>query len=323
MQKTQPLRPKYWSINAQDLVMQAHKHANSLQQTLPEELGMGYSNIFQLDPDLSYIETQYAPTRDLAILSQIDTQEPRMVITLDLQGQSRFIAHHGQEIVFTEGCTSITTFNSSLGERQYAANSAVTQLRFAITKSWLEKYLDSQHDTWFGNGSVKQLSHRPISQTGLMAAQQLLNNKASGQFKQILMHAQALSILAAELEPLCTEQSASAKRFNAKDQKIAQLAREILAQEFKNPPSVADLAKRLGTNQFKLKQLCHHFYNTTPYGLLADIRMQIAYQMLETGQYHIGVVADFVGYAHASNFSSAFVKYYGVSPKTMVKKYKY
>jgi AraC-like DNA-binding protein len=47
--------------------------------------------------------------------------------------------------------------------------------------------------------------------------------------------------------------------------------------------------------------------------------MQLAYQLLETKQYPVNVVADKVGFAHASNFTLAFVKHFGVSPKAVGK----
>jgi len=98
---------------------------------------------------------------------------------------------------------------------------------------------------------------------------------------------------------------------------IAKLAREILYHEFKNPPSVEKLSKRVGTNQFKLKKLFHHFFNTTPYGLILEIRMNYAYQLLKSTHCKVSVAADLVGYNHASNFSAAFTKYFGISPKSI------
>ena len=101
---------------------------------------------------------------------------------------------------------------------------------------------------------------------------------------------------------------------------IVTKARNILESEFRTPPTVAELARRVGTNQFKLKQLFHNFYDTTPYAFLYEVRMKVAYKMLESKYCHVNEVADFVGYQHASNFSSAFIKYFGVSPKYITKK---
>ena len=135
------------------------------------------------------------------------------------------------------------------------------------------------------------------------------------------MHGQAMSILASELSHLYRDKHQDSAGFNQKDKAIAKSARDILFHEFKNPPSVEELSKRVGTNQFKLKKLFHHFFNNTPYGLLLEIRMNNAYQLLESRQCQVSVAADLVGYNHASNFSAAFIKHFGVSPKAISKKH--
>jgi len=133
------------------------------------------------------------------------------------------------------------------------------------------------------------------------------------------MHGQAMSLLAFELSPLSEDKRRNLTRLDQKDAAIAKSARDILLREFRNPPSVEDLSKRVGTNQFKLKQLFHHFFSNTPYGLLLEIRMNNAYQLLESTRCQVGIAADLVGYSHASNFSAAFIKYFGIPPKALHK----
>jgi AraC family transcriptional activator of pyochelin receptor len=321
MRETQQKTAKRWRIRADDLPSQVQQQNNCLHQSLPEEAGVGHSNIFQLDEDLSYIETLYTPSRDLAVLSHIENPEPRMVITLGLKGHSRFSGNQGDEVIFNEGYTSITTFNSSIGERQYEANKSITQLRFSLSKKWLDKYFgENKFIKYFNKSGIQQLSYQPISHQGIIAAQQLLTNNVSSEVRTLFMHGQAMSLLAAELSHLCEDKYENSGRFNQKDREIANLARDILYLEFKKPPSVEELSKRVGTNQFKLKKLFHYFFSNTPYGLLMEIRMNNAYQLLESTRCHVSVAADFVGYSHASNFSVAFIKYFGISPKVISKK---
>jgi AraC-like DNA-binding protein len=190
-----------------------------------------------------------------------------------------------------------------------------------LSKKWLDRYFGENKFTQFFNKSgIQQLSYQPISHQGIIAAQQLLTSNVSSEVRPLFMHGQAMSLLAAELSPLCEDKSENSARFNQKDREIANLARDILYLEFKKPPSVEELSKRAGTNQFKLKKLFHHFFNNTPYGLLLEIRMNNAYQLLESTRCHVSVAADFVGYSHASNFSVAFIKHFGISPKAISKK---
>jgi AraC-like DNA-binding protein len=322
MKKTQQLTAKRWSIKNDELPSQFQQTNNCLHQSLPKEAGSGYSNIFQLDKDLSYIETLYTPIKELTILSHVDLQEPRMVVTIGLKGSSGFSGNQGDRVVFNEGFTSITTFNSSIGERQYEANKSITQLRFSMNKKWLDRYFGENKFTHlFNKNSIQQVSYQPVSHQGMCAAQQLLTCNVSREIRSIFMHGQAMSLLAAELTPLCEAQPQDGGIINEKDQRIAKLARDILFHEFKNPPSVETLSIRVGTNQFKLKKLFHHFFKNTPYGLLLEFRMNKAYQLLESTRCQVSVAADFVGYSHASNFSSAFIKHFGVSPKTISKKH--
>jgi AraC family transcriptional regulator, transcriptional activator of the genes for pyochelin and ferripyochelin receptors len=307
-----------WRISSDEL--QCRQQENCLHQSLPAELGIGRSAIFQLDHDLSYIETCYTPSKDLAVLSRIDYQEPRLVVTLSLKGQSRFSGNNGNELVFNEGYTSITTIQSSIGERQYQAHKPTMQLRFALSKNWLDRYLGEYKTAQLLNKNGSQLlSHRPISPQAIHAAQQLLKRNNSKEPGRIFMHGQVMSLLAFELNPLCQDNRRNSAQFSQTDAAIAKSARDILFNEFKNPPSVEELSKRVGTNQFKLKSLFHHFFNNTPYGVLLDIRMSNAYRLLESRQCHVSAVADQVGYSHASNFSTAFIRYFGISPKAISK----
>jgi len=318
--QTRSATTRRWSINSDELQLQQKN--DCLHQSLPENLGVGCSAIFQLDQDLSYIETRYTPSKDLAVLSRIDCQEPRLMVTLGLKGQSCFAGNSGDEFVFREGYTAITTIQSSIGERQYQAHKPTMQLRFALSKNWLNRYFgESKAAQLLGKSGTQLLNCQPISPQAMHAAQQLLNCNASTETSRIFMHGQAMSLLAFELIPLSEDKRRNLTRLDQKDAAIAKSARDILLREFRSPPSIEDLSKRVGTNQFKLKQLFHHFFTNTPYGLLLEIRMNNAYQLLESTRCQVSVAADMVGYSHASNFSAAFIKHFGVSPKTVSKKH--
>lgn len=309
---------KRWSISSDELQLRPQK--DCLHQSLPEELGIGRSAIFQLDQDLSYIETRYTPSKDLAVLSRIDYQEPRLMVTLGLKGQSRFTGNNGDDLIFREGYTAITTLQSSIGERHYQAHKPTMQLRFALNKNWLDRYFgEDKAAQLFNKNGTQLLNYQPISLQAMYAAQQLLNCDVSAETSLMFMHGQAMSLLAYELIPLSENKRRNLMRLNQKDAAVAKSARDILLCEFRNPPSVEDLSKRVGTNQCKLKQLFHHFFNNTPYGLLLEIRMNNAYQLLESTRCQVSVAADLVGYSHASNFSTAFIKYFGISPKALQK----
>lgn len=308
------------SIRNEELSTEFLPGEQCLQQLLPDHLGVGYSKAYQLEQDFSYIETRYAPRKNVAILSNIEQQEPRLVVTLGIKGRSRFINNHGSELLFKQGYTSITTFGSSTGERQYEAEKDMFQLRFSMGKNWLDRVFGKTKTAGlFNRPDMRLLSCQPISAEGVLAVQMLTACNVADEVKPVFRRGLAMTVLASELNHLFQDAPQHSAKFSQQDQAKAMLARDILFNEFRHPPSVADLAKRVGTNQLKLKQLFHHFLNNTPYGLLLEIRMNHAYQLLKTGQCHVSVAADLVGYQHASNFSAAFAKHFGLSPKQIAK----
>jgi len=89
---------KRWSINNNELPLQFQHKYDRFQQSLPENLGQGFTNIFQLDHHLTFMETDYRPSKDLSILNKIDSDEPRLIITLSLKGNSCFSSNQGNTI---------------------------------------------------------------------------------------------------------------------------------------------------------------------------------------------------------------------------------
>jgi len=313
-------RPTRWRIRNDALKTLQQRHC--LHQPLPNELGNGYTDIYPLEKDLSYIESNYQPNKDLAVVSHMNNQQARLVVTLGIKGSSCFVSHQGEEVLFNKGYTSITTFNSCSGERQYQAGDSILQLRFAMSKDWLLRYFDNKQikKTFSNSNNIQNISYKPITAHGLMLANQLLSITATNENNKIFIHGQAMLLLASELKPVFSPQNKTKDTYTEKDKEIANKAREILFQEFKIPPSVEQLSKRVACNQFKLKKLFHHFFNNTPYGVLLEIRMNKAYQLLDSSGCHVNIAADHVGYNHASNFSTAFIKYFGVSPKSIYQK---
>lgn len=303
----------HWRVKNEDLPIAVQAHC--VEQSLLNELGTGCSKFFQLDTGLNYIDTDYTPTKNFSVLSQIEATEPRMVITLGLQGTSGFTDKHGMELLFNAGHTSIATFANSMGERHYQAQQTVKQLRISLSQTWLARYFDAAQTERLFSHQLNVLSYRPISAQGRVLIQQLKQNTVAPELQRVFIQAQIMNLLVTELSGLYQPVS----QFSEKDKAIALLARDILLADYQHPPSVEQLAKLAGTNSFKLKQLFKHFFANTPYGVLLENRMNRAYHLLSVKRYHVNTVAELVGYDHASNFSTAFTKYFGLSPKQLNK----
>ncbi len=289
---------------------------NCRSQRLPRELGQGCSRFYQLEAEFNLIETDYVPEKHLAVFSHIDSGEPRMVLTLGLSGCSGFDGRNGEQIVFKPGQCTLTVFNSSDGWRRYQSSQALNQLRFTMTQGWIDRHFgEGTLSRFFETLTMRAVSQRPISPVAAQLARCMKDN--AGVENPLFRRGLATAIVASELNDLIDAFETGSVAMLSKDKRMADTAREILEAEYADPPSLAELSRRIGTNQFKLKQLFRQHFDNTPYGMLLDIRMDKAYRMLVKGHCSVGLAAEAVGYAHASNFSAAFAKYYGFPPKNV------
>lgn len=91
-------------------------------------------------------------------------------------------------------------------------------------------------------------------------------------------------------------------------------ARDIICSEYLNPPSLHDLALRVGTNECTLKAGFKEAFRTTVFNYLFDYHMNIAIHYLLDTNKSIGEVAGLVGYEHQAHFCTAFKRKFNVTP---------
>lgn len=91
-------------------------------------------------------------------------------------------------------------------------------------------------------------------------------------------------------------------------------ARCLLEQEYMNPPSIAELARQVGTNATVLKKGFRHLYKETIYGYLFEYRMNIAHKLIVDSHIPIAEIAEKSGYAYQSHFTTAFKRKFGLTP---------
>ena len=68
-------------------------------------------------------------------------------------------------------------------------------------------------------------------------------------------------------------------------------ARDILEQRMEEPPSLLELARLVGLNDYKLKQGFRQVFGTTVFGYLREYRLEKARQLLSTDTMSVTEVA--------------------------------
>ncbi len=92
-------------------------------------------------------------------------------------------------------------------------------------------------------------------------------------------------------------------------------ARNILIDNLDSPPSLGELAKAIGMNEYNLKVGFKNVYGLPAFKYLQEHRLGLAKKLLGEGQLQVSEIADRVGYKSSSHFIEAFRKKYGNTPK--------
>jgi len=92
-------------------------------------------------------------------------------------------------------------------------------------------------------------------------------------------------------------------------------AKEYLLKHEDHPPTIKELARLAGLNEYQLKAGFKEIYGNTVFGYLLDHKMDHARVLLDSHKYQVAQVAYQIGYANPSHFIAAFKKKFGVTPK--------
>jgi transcriptional regulator GlxA family with amidase domain len=92
------------------------------------------------------------------------------------------------------------------------------------------------------------------------------------------------------------------------------LAQEILLSDIENPPSLTELAHKIGINTNKLKKEFKAQFGVPVFKYLQNERLKKAYNLIKNEQNTIQEAAWAVGYDSLGSFSNAFERKFGYRP---------
>jgi AraC-like DNA-binding protein len=171
----------------------------------------------------------------------------------------------------------------------------------------------------------KDLILETVPMTGALmrAVVDIVNTRFLGRLRHTYIKAKALELLCETVYLLTheSELTTSDLRLSWRDKRQLDKARQTIRQDCVNAPTISELSRQLGLNQRKLKMGFKQLFGTPVFQYTQNLRLEKALQLLQTGDYSIREVADAVGYGYAKNFTTAFKKRYGVSPKVARKSF--
>jgi AraC-like DNA-binding protein len=167
-------------------------------------------------------------------------------------------------------------------------------------------------------GRELELSPQPLHLNLALhqAIQEVLKCRFQGPLKKLFLYSKALEILILQAEAFEQHLAQAPRTVRSEyDQERLLFARDYLIQHLHLPPSLPELARIAGLNEFKLKRGFKEQFGQTVFGYLADFRLQEARAQLIEGQKTASELAFELGYSSLQHFSAAFKKKFGVSPR--------
>jgi len=157
----------------------------------------------------------------------------------------------------------------------------------------------------------------------LSLAKEIYNSPFDGMLNNIYLQSRVYEIIHNEFLSLINEKDNKQKIIlSQKDIESLHKAKKLILENKRNF-SLDELSKKTALNQTKLKYGFKQLFNTTPGNIMLEAKMYEAKKLLETSEYNVSEIAQITGYKYIQSFTRAFIKFFGIAPKELMKNRKY
>lgn len=133
----------------------------------------------------------------------------------------------------------------------------------------------------------------------------------------LFLEAQILELLALQRQQLDQPVRHNGVALSDADIDRMHEARDLLLREMTDPPTLSELARRVGTNEYKLKRGFKAIFGNSPYAFLLEHKMERARTCLLDTDWTIAEIAYHVGYSDPAHLTHAFRNQYGICPSDL------
>ncbi|WP_247236616.1 helix-turn-helix transcriptional regulator [Telluribacter sp. SYSU D00476] len=137
-----------------------------------------------------------------------------------------------------------------------------------------------------------------------------------GDLKKLFIESKVIELLMLQIEQINATALQRSTSKGSDWQKIEE-AKRILEETYQSPPTITELARMIGLNEFRLKKDFKEQVGNTIYGFVLQQRMELARNWLLEQEKSIGEIAHLVGYRNHAHFTAAFKKYFKYLPSEL------
>ena len=286
-------------------------------------VGQGWVRFADLRRGLQISVEDYRMKEDMVIRCQHFHGDPLKLYFLISGELSGVVGSPASPFVLQAGQNCLTAFGGDCASITYYADRAYLAVTILLDPGFLRAFLeDNSKQLQPLLQSVETFFHADSTSPAMqIALHQILHCPYQGSLKQIYIESKAIELIALKLAQISEQAKLPPKNsaLQPGDIDCIHNAKDILIGNIEFPPSLLELAKKAGTNDYKLKIGFRQVFGTTVFGYLRKQRMERARQLLLEKRMNVSEVAQTVGYNSLSRFSTAFKDYFGITPKAYQK----
>jgi len=155
----------------------------------------------------------------------------------------------------------------------------------------------------------------PLLSAIMLNVDQILSCKLAEPLRSIFLSAKVMEILCTLVAQI-NERGAGLRLFSSKGFKVHSIeaAAEIYRRELRSPPTVEQVAERVGMDRRELTKGFQEAFGVTPHRYQLQKRMEYAESLLNQGGRSISEIGRLVGYQGYRTFVRAYGGYFGRPP---------
>ncbi|MCR9154559.1 MAG: helix-turn-helix transcriptional regulator [Croceimicrobium sp.] len=290
-------------------------------EILQSEINTPKSRVKQLalNEDEAMVKVEHPEGEDLGL--KIDVDQSLIQFYFAFEGAATFSFNQGAYQLQLKTGTCLLFYNplqSLPMDMMVKPGSKLLHLYLSV-ESLHRMFVDASEELAFinpENVDKKFYSETALNPVTTLALSQIFQLPVNGASQSIYEKAKVYEILAWYFNRSEETDIESCPFLENEDnvQKI-RLAKKILIEKMTDPPTIPQLAKEIGLNEYRLKEGFKNIYGTTVFKYLSDYRMDVARHILEDGKVKVNEAAYQIGYTNPSHFIAAFRKKFGVTPK--------
>jgi len=165
------------------------------------------------------------------------------------------------------------------------------------------------------NAKTKFYDEREIPSHLYVVLNQLFTISLSANAEKLYYHGKVLELLGLYFSEKKTDTESCPFLNDQETVRKIKHAKEYILKHMETPPSLKELAKIAGLNEYQLKVGFKEIYGNTVFGYLTNHKLDHSRVLLDTARFQVNEVAYQIGYNNPSHFIAAFKKKFGITPK--------